>query len=187
MRPSRFDTRTSGCEAWNLGTDQSGTHFRRDARGLRFDLLHPLENRIKAGKTEVDIQNDVINTHRFQFLELLFRRMIENAAVDGKVFRPLPLCLGGRPHAFDHATEMFRRDAGRIPSTTMIDHTLESLTHVATEDDRRVWLLYRLRSNVGLRDLKEFPAELHRIFLPDCLQRSNEFIRTASTGFELNS
>src|SRR5262245_41689646 len=133
---------------------------------LRFDLLHPPENGIEAGSIEADIQNHVINTHQFQLIELFFSRMVENAAVDGKIFRTLPLCPGGRPPAFDHAAQMLWRDASRIPSIPMIDHTLEGLTYVTAEDDRGVRLLYRLRSNVGFRDLKKLPAEFHGIFSP---------------------
>src|SRR5215475_12309657 len=82
---------------------------------------------------------------------------------------------------------MFRRNTGWIPSIAVIDHTLECLTHIAAEDDRRVWLLHRFRSNVGFRDLKELPAEFHRIFRPDRLQHSNEFVRTPATSFKINS
>src|SRR5262245_12603945 len=129
----------------------------------------------------------MIDTHIFQLFELLFGWMVENAAIHGKVFRPFSFCTSSGSHAFDHASKMFLRNTGRIPSTSLIDHSFESLADISAKDDRWVWFLKGLWPNVGLRDSKELSVELCWFLRPNRLQQLNEFVRTPPAGCEVHS
>src|SRR5262249_1705287 len=114
---------------------------------LRLDLFHSFEHRVQAGRTEGDVQNDVIHAHVFHLLELGWGWMEEDTGVDREVFRAFSLRLRGAAHALDHATEMFQRNARRVPPAAVVDHAFERLADIAAKENRWMRFLNGLRPN----------------------------------------